>query len=121
MSASSTPGSQSFSLSDTDEFPAGVSRPRMHGHVVFVTGGTRGIGAAISRSFAQQGAIVAAGYSRDMGHAQTLLKQLQDHGVDASLHRGNVGSGDDCRRTVAEVIEAHGRLDILVNNAGITI
>ena len=56
-----------------------------------------------------------------MGHAQTLLKQLQDHGVDASLHRGNVGSGDDCRRTVAEVIEAHGRLDILVNNAGITI
>jgi NAD(P)-dependent dehydrogenase (short-subunit alcohol dehydrogenase family) len=56
-----------------------------------------------------------------MGHAQTLLKQLQDHGVDASLHRGNVGSGDDCRRTVAEVIEAHGRLDILVNNDGITI
>ena len=121
MSASSTPSSQPFSLPDTDEFPAGVSRPRMHGHVVFVTGGTRGIGAAISRSFAQQGAIVAAGYSRDSEHAQTLLKQLQDHGVDASLHQGNVGSADDCRRTVAEVIEAHGRLDILVNNAGITI
>ncbi|MFI7000184.1 SDR family NAD(P)-dependent oxidoreductase [Nocardia sp. NPDC050175] len=37
-----------------------------------------------------------------------------------SAHRGNVGSAEDCRRTIAEVIEAHGRLDILVNNAGIT-
>ena len=34
---------------------------------------------------------------------------------------GNEGSGDDCRRVIAEVIEQHGRLDILVNNAGITI
>ena len=44
-------------------------RPRMEDHVVFVTGGTRGIGAAISRSFASQGAMVAAGYSRDREHA----------------------------------------------------
>jgi acetoacetyl-CoA reductase/3-oxoacyl-[acyl-carrier protein] reductase len=93
----------------------------MTGRVVFVTGGTRGIGAAISRSFAEQGAIVAAGYGRDAGHAESLLKQFQEHGMNASLHRGNVGSAEDCRRTVAEVIEQHGRLDILVNNAGITI
>ena len=38
-----------------------------------------------------------------------------------TAHQGNVGSGDDCRRVIAEVIEQHGRLDILVNNAGITI
>src|SRR3712207_2493180 len=37
-----------------------------------------------------------------------------------SVHRGDIASPDDCRRTVAEVIEEHGRLDILVNNAGIT-
>ena len=42
-------------------------------------------------------------------------------GVEASVHQGNIGSADDCRRTVAEVIEQHGRLDVLVNNAGITI
>jgi NAD(P)-dependent dehydrogenase (short-subunit alcohol dehydrogenase family) len=36
------------------------------------------------------------------------------------VHQGNIGSAEDCRRTVAEVIEEHGRLDILVNNAGIT-
>ncbi|MGB0095645.1 MAG: 3-oxoacyl-ACP reductase family protein [Solirubrobacteraceae bacterium] len=93
----------------------------MHGRVVFVTGGTRGIGGAISRSFAEQGAIVAAGYGHDSEHAQQLLHQLQEHGVEASVHQGNIGSADDCRRTVAEVIEAHGRLDVLVNNAGITI
>ena len=92
----------------------------MTGRVVFVTGGTRGIGAAISRSFAEQGAIVAAGYGRDKENAEELLHQLEENGVAASIHQGNVGSADDCRRTVNEVIERHGRLDVLVNNAGIT-
>ena len=101
-------------------FPAGHRRARMKGRVVFVTGGTRGIGAAISRSFAEQGAIIAAGYGRDQENAEALLKQLEDNDVTASIHQGNVGSADDCRRTVNEVIERHGRLDVLVNNAGIT-
>jgi acetoacetyl-CoA reductase/3-oxoacyl-[acyl-carrier protein] reductase len=89
--------------------------------VVLVTGGTRGIGAAISRSFAEQGAAVAAGYGRDTEPANQLLAQLRDHGVEASVHQGNVGSAEDCRRVVGEAIERHGRLDVLVNNAGITI
>jgi NAD(P)-dependent dehydrogenase (short-subunit alcohol dehydrogenase family) len=104
----------------TEEFPADRRRPRMQGKVVFVTGGSRGIGAAICRSFAEQGAVVAAGYSRDAERAQGLLTELQEHGVEASVHQGNVGSADDCRRAVGEVLEAHGRLDVLVNNAGIT-
>jgi len=105
----------------TETFPADHRRARLHGRVAFVTGGTRGIGAAISRSFAEQGAVVAAGYSRDSGRAGELLDQLRGHGVDASVHQGNVGSAEDCRRTIGEVIEAHGKLDILVNNAGISI
>ena len=121
MSTASTSSPEHALWLDADDFPTGVHRPRMQGHVVFVTGGTRGIGAAISRSFAQQRAVVAAGYSRDSARAENLLKQLQEHGINASIHRGNIGSADDCRRTIAEVIEAHGRLDILVNNAGITI
>jgi len=104
-----------------ESFPAGVRRPRMTGRVVFVTGGTRGIGAAISRSFAEQGAAVAAGYSHNREHAEELLRQFEEHGVSASLHQGNVGSAEDCRRTIGEVIDRHGRLDVLVNNAGITI
>ncbi len=98
-----------------------VHRPRLHGRVAFVTGGTRGIGAAIGRSLAEQGAQVAAGYSRDQENAQAFVDNLGKEGLNASIHRGNVGSADDCRRTVNEVIEQHGRLDILVNNAGITI
>jgi acetoacetyl-CoA reductase/3-oxoacyl-[acyl-carrier protein] reductase len=105
---------------ETEPWP-GLRRPRMEGKVVFVTGGTRGIGAAISRSFAEQGAVVAAGYGRDEEHARRLLDELKAHGADASIHQGNVGSADDCRRTISEVIDSHGRLDVLVNNAGITI
>jgi NAD(P)-dependent dehydrogenase (short-subunit alcohol dehydrogenase family) len=99
----------------------GRQRPRMHGRVVYVTGGTRGIGAAIARSFGEQGATVAAGYGRDQDHARSFLSDLNDANITASIHQGNIGSADDCRRTLAEVIEAHGRLDVLVNNAGITI
>src|SRR5579875_1849827 len=96
-------------------------RPRMTGRVVFVTGGTRGIGAAISRSFGEQGAIVAAGYGSATEHARDFQASLAADGVETSIHQGNIGSAEDCRRTVSDVIERHGRLDVLVNNAGITI
>ncbi|HEY5358777.1 MAG TPA: 3-oxoacyl-ACP reductase family protein [Streptosporangiaceae bacterium] len=98
---------------------------KLAGRVAFVTGGTRGIGAAISRSLALQGAAIAAGYAGNVARAEDFVEDFRskhvDDGVKVTLHRGNVGSGDDCRRAVAEVIEQHGRLDILVNNAGITI
>jgi NAD(P)-dependent dehydrogenase (short-subunit alcohol dehydrogenase family) len=98
-----------------------VRRPRLHGKVAFVTGGTRGIGAAITESLADQGAVVAAGYGRNQDAAQAFCDKVTDKGLQVSVHQGNVGSAEDCRRTVGEVIDRHGRLDILVNNAGITI
>jgi NAD(P)-dependent dehydrogenase (short-subunit alcohol dehydrogenase family) len=108
-------------MSATDAAESTVRRPRLHGRVAFVTGGSRGIGAAISHSLAWQGATVAAGYSRDRDRAEEFAAELAGEGLTSSVHQGNVGSAEDCRRTVSEVIEQHGRLDILVNNAGITI
>ncbi|MDQ3403924.1 MAG: beta-ketoacyl-ACP reductase [Actinomycetota bacterium] len=97
---------------------------KLSGRVALVTGGTRGIGAAICRSLASQGASVAAGYSGNTERAEQFRKRFEtdfpgEGGV--SVHQGNVSQPEDCRRVVGEVLDQHGRLDILVNNAGITI
>ena len=96
---------------------------KLRGRVAFVTGGTRGIGAAISKSLVGQGATVAAGYGRNTEQAQKFLAELSEgsDGAKVSVHQGDVASAGDCRRTIQEVIDLHGRLDILINNAGITI
>jgi NAD(P)-dependent dehydrogenase (short-subunit alcohol dehydrogenase family) len=93
---------------------------RLDGRIALVTGGTRGIGAAICRSLASGGAIVAAGYSSNRARADQFLQDMNRAGVHASVHQGNVGDPDDCQRVVREVIARHGGLDILINNAGIT-
>ena len=91
--------------------------------VALVTGGTGGIGAAISRELVSQGASVAAGYHRGRERAEKFQEALAaDYPKQrVTLHEGNIGHADDCRRVVGEVIDQHGRLDILVNNAGITM
>ncbi len=95
---------------------------KLKGRVAFVTGGTRGIGEAICRSLASQGAAVAAGYTGNDVAAQKFRDAFAViYRTRVSVHKGNVADPNDCRRTIDEVIAEHGRLDILVNNAGITI
>jgi acetoacetyl-CoA reductase/3-oxoacyl-[acyl-carrier protein] reductase len=91
--------------------------------VALVTGGTRGIGAAISSQLAGAGADVAAGYWRGRESAEKFHASMTaDHpGRKITVHEGNIGHPDDCRRVLRKVIDQHGRLDILVNNAGISI
>ena len=91
--------------------------------VALVTGGTRGIGAAISSQLAGAGADVAAGYWRGRESAEKFHASMTaDYpGRKITVHEGNIGHPDDCRHVLREVIDQHGRLDILVNNAGIAI
>ena len=95
---------------------------KLAGQVALVTGGTRGIGAAICRSLACQGAELAAGYAGNAAKAEAFLAGMAEEysGRHVTTHQGDIGTADDCRRMVEEVVEQHGRLDILVNNAGIT-
>src|SRR3712207_1208397 len=95
---------------------------KLSGRVAFVTGGTRGIGAAICRSMAAQGADVAAGYSGNQERAEMFAQDFTGAYPESrmSVHRGDIASPDHCRRTISGVIEQRGRLDILLNNAGIT-
>jgi acetoacetyl-CoA reductase/3-oxoacyl-[acyl-carrier protein] reductase len=97
---------------------------KLEGRVALVTGGTRGIGAAICASLAGQGASIAAGYSGNAQRAADFAADMEkrfEGSAPVTIHQGNVANPDDCRRVVAEVIEQQGRLDILVNNAGIAI
>ena len=102
---------------------AGAGLGTVRGRVALVTGGTRGIGAAICRQLAGQGADVAAGYWRGHEGAEKFVASMSEEypGRRITVHEGNIGAAGDCRRVLHEVIDQHGRLDILVNNAGITI
>jgi acetoacetyl-CoA reductase len=91
------------------------------GHVALVTGGTRGIGGAITTTLAKSGARVAAGYSRGKDAAEALQKRLSAEGAQVSVHQGRVDQPEDCQRVVDEVMQRFGRIDFLVNNAGITV
>ena len=91
----------------------------MNGQVAIVTGGTRGIGLAISERLLNRGVTVAAGYATRHDHAREFADKYADYGV--SIHQGNVGHNEDVLRVFGEVLDRHGQVDILVNNAGITI
>ncbi len=91
------------------------------GRVAVITGGTRGIGAAITTRLSSHGVPVAAGYSRGQEAAEKLQRECQTAGGIVSVHQGRVDRPEDCERVIKEVLERYGRVDYLINNAGITV
>jgi acetoacetyl-CoA reductase len=89
--------------------------------VALVTGGTRGIGAAVTTALTRNSIHVAAGYHSDREAAEHLQDKLTSDGCCVSIHQGNVSEPEDCQRVVGEVLDGFGRIDYLVNNAGVTV
>lgn len=89
------------------------------GKVVLVTGGSRGLGRAMSLEFARRGAKVVVA-SRKLEACESLVKQIIDAGGDALALACHVGHWDTLQSTVDAVVAHYGRLDVLVNNAGMS-
>jgi NAD(P)-dependent dehydrogenase (short-subunit alcohol dehydrogenase family) len=90
----------------------------MEGKVAVVTGGNRGIGRAIARSFAEAGASVAIA-ARDEDRSAPVVTELESLGRRATSVRTDVTNRDDVSAMVSEVTRQLGPIDVLVNNAGI--
>lgn len=89
------------------------------GRIALVTGGNRGIGAAISRSLAAAGAKVAINYRRDETSARETRDGILAAGGDAQIFQASVEVFEEAEALVGAVISAFGGLDVLINNAGI--
>ena len=92
---------------------------KLHRKVAIVTGASRGIGRAIAKLFAEEGASVVANYYASTEHAESLRSEIAELGGDCLLFRGDVSKSRDVKDMVGTAMAAYGRIDILVNNAGI--
>ena len=91
----------------------------LEGMKAIVTGGSLGIGAAIARELARQGANVAINYRKHDTEAKQVVADIEGMGRKGLAIKADVASFQDAQRMVDEVIEKFGGLDVLVNNAGI--
>jgi 3-oxoacyl-[acyl-carrier protein] reductase len=86
---------------------------------VVITGGSRGIGAAMVRLFAERGYAVAFSYCRSQEKALLLRDELRAEGKDVLAIRADATCTDEVRAMLQQTYEAYGSLDVLINNAGI--
>ncbi|PYE90467.1 SDR family NAD(P)-dependent oxidoreductase [Phyllobacterium leguminum] len=93
----------------------------LKGKVALVTGGSRGLGAAIAQTLADQGADVAISYAASGEKAEAVVEKLKAKGVRAIAIRADQADLTVAKPLIDKVIAEFGKLDILVNNAGIAI
>src|SRR5213594_2912223 len=105
--------------SDTQLKPMNTNSQKLTGKVALVTGASKGIGAAIAKHLAAEGASVVVNYASSTVGADKVVSEITSAGGKAVAVQGDVAKKADIERLFAETKKAFGRLDILVNNAGI--
>src|ERR1700676_2723084 len=97
----------------------GFMSQRLTGKVAVVTGASKGIGAAIAKHLAAEGASVVVNYSSSKEGADRVVSEITRKGGKATAVQANVAKQKDIERLFADAKKAYGKLDILVNNAGV--
>ena len=92
---------------------------QLQGKNVFVSGGTRGIGAAIANKMAKEGANVALTYHKSQEQAQALVKEIEAKNVQGLAIQANAMQAENVVQAVQKAVSKLGSIDILINNAGI--
>ena len=92
---------------------------KLAGKVAVVTGASKGIGAAIAKSLAAEGASVVVNYASSKAGADTVVEAITAAGGKAVAVKGDVSKATDAQGLVDAAIKQYGRLDILVNNSGV--
>jgi L-fucose dehydrogenase len=90
---------------------------RLHGKVVLITGGAKGIGGAIVRAAGAEGAIPVY-LDHDAAAGEQLKTELRASGVETEFIAGEITAPDTCAKTVEQTLQKFGRIDALVNNVG---
>jgi 3-oxoacyl-[acyl-carrier protein] reductase len=92
---------------------------KLEGKVALVTGASKGIGAAIAKALAAQGAAVVATYASSKSGAEAVVAEIKEAGGRAATAGGDVANAADAAKLVQTAIDQFGRLDIVVNNSGV--
>lgn len=92
---------------------------KLAGKVAVVTGASKGIGAAIAKQLAAEGAAVVVNYTSSKTDADKVVGEITSHGGKAVAVQADIAKKVDIEKLFAETMESFGRLDIVVNNAGI--
>ncbi|MFC1505656.1 SDR family NAD(P)-dependent oxidoreductase [Thermoproteota archaeon] len=94
---------------------------KLQDKVAIVTGAGRGIGRAIAKNFASEGAKVVINYSKSEKESQSLAQEIKNDGGTALVVKADVSKPNDVKELVKKTMDEFGRVDILVNNAGVLI